>query len=390
MNNEHLIPDILAEVRKLRGLVGALFAQKALDDTAATASPVDFVVDIFDRQDTDGIGGYWEHDDDYVLRSNRVIEAWTPSLVSPPAQISSLLLASAGDVVIVGGNGAFTYDREVDTRYITQGATTNRPYAFYANPLTSNDLIIEITFDGPNEPVLFSSNPVNQFFPAAGNYDQYIGAFATAGAAFGSKDSGAKIGGFIRSARYVSTEDVKYVGWPATTTMNLILGNLAASIAQLQLDVDLTTPQLRFNSSTGDSVNGTTASGQSTMNAAIPSVITSSGSNALRFVASGGVYTLTVNGETFYDQASSLLAIPDKVGICTPGLNVLGMLAASPLFQVRGITSFKAWRADQPEPPSESGHGVLVEGQRRYSDKFHTPVVDTNGNITGYTYNPGA
>lgn len=104
------------------------------------------------------------------------------------------------------------------------------------------------------------------------------------------------------------------------------------------------------------------------------------------------IVTAKLNGATFASFTSSATASPRRMGLAAAAINVLAVLDYLNL-DAYGITSFKAWRTETGEPPSQSGHGTYNSGAavaRTYQDKYHSPIFNANNVVTGYTYNPDA
>jgi hypothetical protein len=107
------------------------------------------------------------------------------------------------------------------------------------------------------------------------------------------------------------------------------------------------------------------------------------GENILRFSVVGSQIEVSVNGVVVYSKSSASIIDRKRVGISPIDYDSVFISEILGIAYF-GMTSFKVWRPDHAEPPDESGHGVIVNGDRIYSDKYHTRVNNA------YQYNPNA
>lgn len=394
MSYDYMIPDILAEIRRLRGLMNSMMGQNALANSTGELAPVDFIVDMFDRADSDGIGGYWDPTTQFVLRDNSVIAASTASGTQPIKQLTNIYDHGYGYRVIQADNIYFlpaTLGPPATSEFIKQvsNSSTNNIYnpaantivrltSAYRAPLTSPDSTIKITFNGPVPPLMSNRidipNPTTTY-----NYAAWISFITTAGSFFSNSLAGLKIGTALQAFGFPAV-DIILLSSPAMMPMDMIFGDLQSGNSQPSSMLSGTSPAL--------SANVGSASATLWTNQLVESGKVTFGSNTLVLTATGNNYDVTLNGSTMFSGPSRLVASRKFVGLAAYGLN---LASAAELYGVpfKGITSFKAWRSNISEPASQSGHGIILNGQTVYADKFHIPII-VNGSITGYTYNPNA
>lgn len=318
------------EIQQLKTRLAYLLSRPSGGDTEIAEPTVDFAADFFDRSNADTLGSYWGNGSGarYVIRSNRAVQR---------------------------GSLPTGFATQLDFSHVTAGppfqpsvastlfATTAAELA-YGVTLSSSNLTCKITFDGP--PAGISSGTV---------VPQYTAPLATSGVSLGG--AAARILSFNYPAESVTPAEITLGATFSTipTELNILLGvgsvlhNVGAPPGALLL----------------------------------PSPVAGSNTLSMSFDSTGsGQLSINLNGTVFYTGASLLLSTPTQAGISSPFSDVLGdavRLGVSPT----GITSFKVWRSDIPEPPSQSGHGTFAKGVFQYIDKYHTP---TPGG--GFTYSP--
>lgn len=350
--------------------MGALLGQQQAGSVQAGGT-VDFIVDMFDRPNADTLGAYWSETSNFVLKNNHVLFNATGS------SFSGRLQAAVSENIQQGEASFFTPVQQVSD--FAWFPTASKISNFYTQSLSAPDATIKITFDIPQSPLVV--------VPSSLTLKAIQANWFAAGAAFGSKNSssiaGISMGGIAIPAIDFFTLAVNTA---AIVTGSAVFGDFKNFSTVLAAVADTTIPalsdaQVHNPFQLGD-LEGTSAFNQVL---ALPGAAV--GSNTLVLTASGSNYQATLNGAVLYSAALDIVSERSKVGLAGYGFSTLAMALtnATPFY---GITSFKAWRSDQPEPPSESGHGILA-GTRKYTDKYHTPII-SNGQITGYTYTPTA
>ena len=99
--------------------------------------------------------------------------------------------------------------------------------------------------------------------------------------------------------------------------------------------------------------------------------------------------TVIVNGVTWASKSSQLVIDRAYVGLNFPSINGVGLIEA--YGKSIGISSIKAWVDGTPEPPDETGFGVYDKDNIDfyYRDKYHKRIEDVDtGEVVGFDYDP--
>lgn len=364
MAYDPVLSNIQSNTRALLGLMVQLIAKVSAlaSANAGTAPEVDFMVDLFDRDDSDNLGSYWANPGAYVLRDNRAVPSATSGITVSVPSSSSLWPYTR---VVVGTRivGSDFFSQYASHR-IDQIAGVGTMVSSYQGIFASPDITCELTFE--LEDSLLTSDSI------VGNV-RHIGPIAATGIAFSdaadSKSVALAVTGF-NSTMYVGDE--LSGGNPA----NIQFGTPSAPAYQKPYRNNLNqvlSPSLK----------------QFDPSALIVGV------NTLRMTAAGNTYTATLNGEQLFSLESRVVGKRARTGLASTAFDIVSAIEALGI-SFYGFTSFKAWRSDMPQPLDQTGHGTYFgrsageANMLRYVDRYHTPILDAQKLITGYTYDPNA
>lgn len=359
MGDDFRLSMLEAQVRQLRAMVVAM-------RTSSGAAPVDFAVDMFDRKNSDDLGSYWAQGADlakFSIRGNRAVCSNTTGGIHRPR------MYEARDTN-EGPKNSFALRADASAHDATPRAL------FYLHPPTVSDLTVKITFDAPPQAQVTAS-------PITGDKTAYevVAYLLSGGAALGSKN------GLILAALMRTIDSPGSFG---------VGGSVAAMRAADVFLTDFTSVGGLFQhlqSMTASTLENLATAAHATIQSQMAEMVASAltaGSNTLTLSAKKDVFAVTLNGVPLFSGSPGALVERQKVGICAFGYNSISDAIGNNL-PFWGISSFKAWRADMPEPPNQSGHGVYRAGESVayvYADRYHKPTQDQLGNLTGYTYTP--
>ena len=370
---------------QIRAMVASIMKQN--NAAKSTGSAIDFAVDMFDRADAEGLGGYWsDTTGSWAIRSNQAVPfSRDPTGVAQDTLINSLSSTYAG-LSIVGYSGVSN-----------QLGATPRITNSYLGSLPPN-FTAAIVFNVANT---VGAGYIAAVEPAA----VAAAAAAVAAAAVSAADAKAALaalnGVISVQASQVAAAGYGQFNFPASvapalvTSAGIICGGTGAGIVGACVAVADTVPivgatqtfpgGVLANSEFGDMqgfsfpVETIGPAGET------PSTMIVVGQNTMVLTATGNTYAVTLNDYPYYTSNSAWLGSRSTAGICAHAIN---SVAASIKFgyAFAGISSFKAWNSAIPEPLDESGNGTFVNGAHVYSDRYHT--LDADG--TGYVYNPNA
>lgn len=432
------------QIAQLKGMVATLLGQtKSISAAVGVAAlpTVDFCCDMFDRADSSVLSGYWSDTaGNWTLRSGNVISqvpasaALTPLIVVnssasagfPTGLFSGYTYTTAGAVAAGVGNNVVGYPG------ITIPATPAAQAFFfnlYSAVMSSTDIDIKIGFYLAAAPAPTSSTvSTNTIFDTPPNYADTTettttfsatGTLAQSVGGVFSNTNNRVLGltSVVASMPVVSTPTVS-----CSTTLSYPFSAGGPGTATVSSSAPgVTTPGTPFFSATfsdntatlintpANTTNGsfnaagltqtaqtTNAGNESEIQASAYNTVTAPtdaattpplrvGLNTFTASAIGNTYTFSINGVAFYTITSALMTNRSRAGFCNQACNALAAIVNNNL-AFTGLTYFKAWRSDQPEPPSQSGHGTYVGGKYTYSDKYHA----YNKAGTSFIYNPNA
>ena len=328
-----------------------------------SAPTVDFAVDMFDRQDQDTLGPYWSGAN-HVIRANRAV--------------TSVGAATAATVAYV----STTYGNAYCAVNVYGIASTLVESVYQAN-LSSSDFTCQAPFFSPS----------TEWEIAAATLDPTtfvtVDGVVTSGAATGLASGGGVC--IANSSNAVEGFGVVSYRAPALLASRYgVLCSLPAISAAKVLHGSSVLAAVVL-SEASKIVNSPPSSSCAQYSAAF-NIINVGASNNVSVVCNDNLVTMMLGWNVIFSGAPAAVSRKSRVraGLTTPNANVAAAKVLFPAADAGGITSFKVWRNDIPEPPNQTGHGAYKDGTWHYSDKYHTPIEDAEGNITGYTYNPEA
>jgi hypothetical protein len=395
---------------QIRAMVASIMKQN--NAAKSTGSAIDFAVDMFDRADAEGLGGYWsDTTGSWAIRSNQAVPfSRDPTGVAQDTLINSLSSTYAG-LSIVGYSGVS--NQLGATPRITNSYLGSLPPNFTAAIVFNVANTVGAGYIAAVEPAAVAAAAAAVAAAAAaaavsaadGGYAYAAYTAAVAAAAVSAADAKAALaalnGVISVQASQVAAAGYGQFNFPASvapalvTSAGIICGGTGAGIVGACVAVADTVPivgatqtfpgGVLANSEFGDMqgfsfpVETIGPAGET------PSTMIVVGQNTMVLTATGNTYAVTLNDYPYYTSNSAWLGSRSTAGICAHAIN---SVAASIKFgyAFAGISSFKAWNSAIPEPLDESGNGTFVNGAHVYSDRYHT--LDADG--TGYVYNPNA
>jgi len=368
---------------------------------------VDFIVDNFDRNDSDGLGSLWDNPEGFGIRGGNAYDAKSSDLLIDliindlyaeaeyrEFSISSYRLETAyvradtadrTDVrqppFVPSGNITKNLSRYLPIQQL--GVNADRAETRYRAVMSTGSYNVEVTFtvdgDLPSNALRVGLNIPKNNNERGTLIDLYGGRLDAMGM------SGAE-------------SDIQGIYEPTNTPFSLTTsaGSYSTSAGSYAMAVmnsnDLTAYRLlqglntrtfvqQFDKKQTNSTNGIgveTRSYSSKRETPPSPQNVNYGTNTLRLEVRNGVCTgylngyLLFGGTTMYTIDAGMLAL----GGLAPHLTDFIQVGLD-----RHITQIKAWNTDAPEPSDgQSGHGVLVDGALVYTDKYHA----------GGGYNPNA
>lgn len=371
--------QVVSALTQLKALVAGLYGR--IDSLTPAAAPaVDFAVDMFDRQDQDSLGPYWSNTN-YAVRGNTALLSvgTTPIL----ATICSLL---PGNPQVVAA---------YSMSYAATPAT-----AVYLADITSSDFSCTVLASVPGYDNVAPSGEdagraYSHYVAVGDDPANYYQVGAGAGVCIANTQNvtfGAALQTAQAPAQSVSDDGgscgVATASTPMTMVSRITIGsNTKVNLAPQDADISNT-----------DVITGC-AEATATVSAGKFNIM-NIGLNTITQHCSADNVMISVNSTPVFSGTPASVARKSRAraGIMTGPESATSALDAAPLAAVGGITSFKVWRNDIPEPPNESGHGTYVNGRWQYTDKYHTPVTDEDGNVirnedgtvASYIYDPEA
>lgn len=359
---------------------------------ATTAPKVDFIVDMFDREDQDSLGSYWSNRE-YGLRGNVVVYEGGDGKYATVA------------TAVATWNGTSNIGK-VDVHGVANTLAQN----IYLADLTSQNFTCEVglVFSPSIYPRTSSAGGTSstRFLtvsvdgqshtgaPGAGPAPSYAPGLAAHGGACVANDQNKADGfGFSRfnvpslyayatdvqaGVTYVASADI-----PAWDGVKLMRGNDITVAAAPLSESSNVISMMEY----GSSYWLQAAAGSSEPHS---KGVVSGNAHTARIVCQGDIVTMTLDGVTVFSGRSPYVSplSRTRAGFMTPAANMIASLLELGAPTAFGITSFKAWRNDVPKPPDQSGHGTYEVGKFLYADKYHTAIKDDGGNIIGYNYDP--
>lgn len=368
--------QVVSSLVQLKALVAGLYGR--IDALAPVPAPtVDFAVDMFDREDQDTLGPYWSNTE-YALRSGMAVRsAGSTPLLTILINNSSI---GSGQVPIYNAG---------------QSSETSAAAVVYVADLSSQDFSVVVSASvpdyGPGDP------KSGTFSAAAGSISHYRPAARVATGA------GVCIANSLNAVHGLGASIANIPAMYSEGTTDLFPGSVSSVSTPDVARATITTGSTGPTSTVGVEPEISVIQTGPTMSITIPSgsfSAASVGSNVMRAECSNDNVTLSVNGVTFFSGTPATVSRKSRVraGIMTSPHSTTLALAATTDTRVGGVTSFKAWRNDIPEPPNETGHGTYTNGRWQYTDKYHTPVTDAtgtvirneDGTVASYVYDPEA
>jgi hypothetical protein len=400
--------NVVTSLIQLKALVAGLYGR--IDAIAGASTPeVDFAVDMFDRPDQNTLGDYWQSNG-FGVRDNLAVRVEGETT-------DSTLLTVHGSATIHFVFSSATLTKSISASIVAHnfGGNAMVSSAYLAN-MSSPDFMCKVLayvppkIDGPQIATQTGSlsDPTPPGYSGTCSVSGYVeGGVAdeiAVNAGLCVADSQNNSGGVCTSIGYIPSASVhstattqESINPPATEESDAALtgaavcltryGSSAASIQKLSTEIrsdSSSSPHTSASCSAIDATYGVAALGANTV------IAENAGDNT----------TFTINGITVF--SGTLQAVPKnsrtRAGIAALAHNTAAASMVYPELPIGGVTAFKAWRNDIPEPPNETGHGTYVNGHWQYADKYHTPVTDADGNVVrnedgtvaGYTYNPEA
>lgn len=361
--------QVVSSLVQLKALVAGLYGR--IDSLAAAAAPaVDFAVDMFDRQDQDTLGPYWSNTE-YAIRGGLVIR-------------------SAGLTPVIGYSG-YLNTINVVYEYLVYNIVgrTTAGAVVYAADLSSTDFVCKITAVVPeytNVPASLTDAGLYLSHYAPTLQERTASTQVATGAGVCVANSQNAVFGVATDTASCPAQTMTDGGNTAATPDTMVSTTTLGSTAPVSTIED---PLIYVAS--GSSVASVAAGKHNIMQVGI---------NTLMAYCVGDTVSLSVNGNTLYSATPTTVSRKSRSrgGIMTGPFNAAAAFVVAPNAAVGGTAGFKIWRNDIPEPPNESGHGTYVSGRWQYTDKYHTPVTDSEGNVirnedgtvAGYTYDPEA
>ena len=433
MDNSSLIPVI-------NNKIGAILAQlkKNENDENRELSPVDFIVDMFDRNNADSLGEYWE------LTSGTGV-AIRNNLCVPAAQVAGIfnqdeyrreaggrtnhtlttnLVAVVGDntvnisnnnnnnnlnfftngqanrhtcrVIFLGGMGGTTiktkHKRKIKKNNykikikIQLDSSIKSQTARFDNPI--NDSVYWARFTAG---ALIYSQDYNFYYSHVFNgYSRPSFIIPSASASIVSDLNFAQISLSANTSSTgmdVSSENIFTSRLISTNATYSSLLPTAIVISTLQSDSSnlyVSSSNINFNVSVNTRFNVPSGYPFETSNGIL------SDTSELIFSIFDNELTVELDGNVIHTATSTEIVERGGIGLYLEGINMPAIF--SNYGYLSGIKYIKAWHFDMPEPPDETGFGIYdaeSEVQYQYIDKYHERKRE-NGRLVGYTYNPNA
>lgn len=375
--------QVTSSLVQLKALVAGLYGR--IDALAAAPAPtVDFAVDMFDRQDQDTLGPYWSNSTSYSIRSGVVVLGVGATSVSD----------------IVAGS---TYMQCADfylSVHATEegyGISSSIVEAIYQADIADNNFQCRV------QSIAMDTQPGD-------SYSKTISGIC--GVPYTC--AGQTVTVTVNSSFSSYATVVSNAGVCVANSSNAAEGLTASIFRAQQLNVSASSNLCGSESASygdngmlakvryGNNVTSRAILPESPADGVISAAygIGASGINIFSAACTGATVSMSLNGVLVFSGKQTTVAQKgrSRAGIMAPASNIVAAYLAVPAAPMSGVSSFKVWRNDIPEPPNESGHGTFVNGRWQYVDKYHTPVTDEDGNIVrnedgtvaSYTYDPEA
>ena len=383
MSNESAyLAQIRADTQYLKALLGRIAASSGI--TGSATPTVDFAVDMFDRADSDDLGGYWaDTTGSWAIRSGICIPrgALRPAIAVPPALtaigIQTLAIPGTTNEPPNASNSYEITRVSANSLFATLGMS-NFTMTNQYNATFSADLNVKVTFN-------ISAAEFSAGVRQSGNMfsDQHVHAANTFGAFVGTT-AAKRLGVVFGHTKYPPTTSLAMgtaptFGYSSFDWMYGVFGDFSTATT----DITPTSPSGLVLANNSFSYSGFTAtynsSADSTPTAFTNTAVTGStplvvGSNTLLLRAQGSSYQVSLNGTAVFSGVSTAIISRTCAGLAVFGADILTAISQFG-FPVYGITSFKAWPVGQVEPADQTGYGTYAGG---YRDKYHS----------GGAYNP--
>lgn len=375
----------LMNTQAIRGMMGLLIGK--LDALGVAPTPtVDFAVDMFDRQDQDTLGDYWSNTS-YAIRNNTVVLATGNAPVITTVGYISTSYAGQSGITSYGMN-PFTAPGSV----------------VYEADISNNDFMCKISaivpiYDNIAPPRTFIDDSLTA------NYSHYLSVITDA---YKYRQVGAGAGVCVansQNAAFGVAAQTAHAPSQNVAISHLAFGESAAASTPPTVvsRVAIGSDKLVSAMSEDAAVTVSDQSGGSNATAVIYPAkfnVMLVGTNTIIASCSGSTVSISINGAGVYSGTPNTTSARSRsrAGIMTGPESVTAALDVATQSRSGGVTAFKVWRNDIPEPPNESGHGTYVNGRWQYVDKYHTPNTDAEGNVVrnedgtvaSYTYDPEA
>ncbi len=408
------------EIGDLKARVGTLPARlttpSGQESTQAVTPTVDFIVDMFDRADSDGIGDYWTNTNKFAIRNGKAYENGSDSYQSfsyAHAYGKSSCSRSGATVASMVYNESSTPDVNRTARSRGGGTWYGLTICLYKAILSGADFNIKIQFNTVRDfsgwcayGKIAAVGRVPDKLRSKGNRVQIemakvpslsVGSQSAQCSCSipsnpptltgGSGSTSASIDGHTTPAydfmaAIIRSNDGSVLNWP-------IFPEAIENDKQFEVNWDefqwINNGHIHFCSLRASAEVGwgepTTGLNWGVID----------GENIMEIRFRGDRIAAYLNGNQIFSDAQAYTIDNGLVGLGSNFPYLSALLSADNTD--RHITSFKAWNEDIPEPPDESGRGTYTppvtpggEGSWKYTDKYHTTNAETG--VT--TYNPNA
>ena len=390
--------QVVSALTQLKALVAGLYGR--IDALAVAAAPtVDFAVDMFDRQDQDTLGPYWSNTN-YAIRSNAALLAVGDVPVStilgflngePTTPTSTFnnysLRAFAAAIAQTVTPASVVYQVDISSPDFDCVVRANVPTYSNAPP----SLLVT---GGGGSSVLYSHYVANGTVDA--NHYPYQQVGVGAGVCIANTQNGA-FGVATMTAQMPDQTETEVgafgCGSLTASTPHTVMSRVLIGSDKLASAVPVD-PAINDAAAITSCVDVVAQVNSAKFN------IASIGANSLTATCRGDNVSISMNGNMIFNGVPPSVSRKSRAraGIMTGPESITSALAVATSSASGGVTSFKVWRNDIPEPPNESGHGAYTNGRWQYTDKYHTPVTDEDGNVirnedgtvANYVYDPEA
>lgn len=429
---------------QINNKVNWIIAQLQKEAGATSVPTVDYVVDMFDRLDADSLGEYWESDTGFALRDGVCVSYGDNVIGGGTVFFDSISYSFALDDGVLDGVAKIDdITPAIAIRRIDLLAGTPWPVPSqyiknrYDREISSGNFICLLRFKAKSPdsisdrwnvcslPVALGYSNRNQKYIGFGMSSLEIPTLNIPDVTLSASWTG--VAGSYTNGRYASPTSaamqssmtVPGLSIPGKKLADMRFGDFSTVSTILRtISTDANSDQFPSDTYTGntdsyfwqlfksdgdldDSGTGTFAvkafrgglsATQLAYYQAADYPLLLSGDNSVKIEADGNTYTVYLNDTLIYSGENTIIAANDR-NRPFMGMSANNIVAIINSYGIDafGITCFKAWRSDIPEPPDQSGHGKYEADSAapyRYNDKYHTPIRNAQRAIVGYEYNP--